>query len=72
MKSFVEEALDENCKVEMLSDSAAKLLPQVRSGMGKLKHLHMRFLSVQGLLREAPRNQDWHLREQRGHAYQAF
>lgn len=53
VKSFVEELpYDIELKVKMRSDSAAALSSQARLGLGKLKHLHLKHMFLQGLLRE--------------------
>ena len=53
VKSFLQELLDgELVSLELYSDSTAGLSSQSRLGLGKLKHVHLRHMFMQGLLRE--------------------
>ena len=53
VKSFLEELLPgTTVPLELLSDSSAGLSSQNRLGLGKLKHVHLKFMFLQGLLRE--------------------
>lgn len=53
VKSFVEELpYDIELRVKMRSDIAAALLSQARLHLGKLRHVHLKHISLQGLVRE--------------------
>ena len=53
MKSFMEELLpNEVVELELYSDSSAGLSSQNRLGLGKIKHVHLKHMFVQGLIRE--------------------